>query len=79
MTTDRYVEELTALAKSGKPVSEALVQFEQIFDAYMIETHERRFSSLSGTRLLTPRSRGRSSTSLEGSQRKAGPGNVLFG
>jgi hypothetical protein len=38
VTTDRYVEELTALAKSGKPVSEALDQFERIFDAYMIET-----------------------------------------
>jgi hypothetical protein len=38
MTTGRYVEELTALAKSGKPVSAALEQFEQIFDAYMIET-----------------------------------------
>lgn len=38
MTTGRYVEELAALAKSGKPVSEALGRFEQIFDAYMIET-----------------------------------------
>jgi hypothetical protein len=38
MSTGRYVEELTALAKSGKPVSQALDQFEQIFDAYMIET-----------------------------------------
>ena len=38
MTTGRYVEELATLAKSGEPVSEALDRFEQIFDAYMIET-----------------------------------------
>jgi hypothetical protein len=37
MITDRYVAELTALAKSGKPLSEALEVFTQILDAYMIE------------------------------------------
>ena len=38
MITDRYVAELTTLAKSGKPLSEALEVFSQILDAYMIET-----------------------------------------
>jgi hypothetical protein len=37
MITDRYVAELTTLAKSGKPLSEALEVFSQILDAYMIE------------------------------------------
>jgi hypothetical protein len=38
MITDRYVAELTTLAKSGKLLSEALEVFSQILDAYMIET-----------------------------------------
>jgi hypothetical protein len=37
MATERYVAELIALSKSNEPLSEALVHFEQIFDAYMIE------------------------------------------
>jgi hypothetical protein len=38
VTTERYVEELIALAKSDKPLSEALDHFTLIFDAYMVET-----------------------------------------
>lgn len=38
MTTDRYVDELVALSKSGKPLSDVLIHFSQIFDAYMVET-----------------------------------------
>jgi hypothetical protein len=37
MVTDRYAAELTALAKSDKPLSEAMEIFTQIFDAYMVE------------------------------------------
>jgi len=33
----RYIDELIDLAKSGAPVPDALVKFEQIYDAYMIE------------------------------------------
>ena len=35
---ERYAVELVELAKSGVGVSDGLVRFEQIFDAYMIET-----------------------------------------
>jgi hypothetical protein len=38
VTTERYVEELIALAKSDKPLSEALEHFTLILDAYMVET-----------------------------------------
>lgn len=38
MTTERYVAELIDLSQSGKPLSEALEDFERIFDAYMVET-----------------------------------------
>jgi hypothetical protein len=34
----RYADELVALANSDLGVSAGLVRFEQIFDAYMIET-----------------------------------------
>jgi hypothetical protein len=37
MTTERYVAELVDLSRSGKPLSQALEHFEQIFDAYMVE------------------------------------------
>jgi len=37
MITDRYASELVDLARSGLPLAQALVRFEQIFDAYMIE------------------------------------------
>jgi hypothetical protein len=37
MVTDRYVAELIALAKSDKPLSEAMEHFTQTFDAYMVE------------------------------------------
>jgi len=37
-TAQRYADELVALAKSGLGVSDGPVRFEQIFDAYMIET-----------------------------------------
>ena len=35
---ERYADELVDLAKSDRSVSDGLVQFQQIFDAYMIET-----------------------------------------
>ena len=34
---DRYADELADLAKSDPPISDGLVRFQQIFDAYMIE------------------------------------------
>ena len=34
---DRYADELAALAQSRVSVSDGLVRFEQVFDAYMIE------------------------------------------
>ena len=37
MATYRYVAELITLAKSNKPLSEAMEHFTQIFDAYMVE------------------------------------------
>ncbi len=37
-TAERYADELVDLAKSKPGVSDGLVRFEQIFDAYMIET-----------------------------------------
>jgi hypothetical protein len=37
-TAERYADELVDLAKSDRSVSDGLVRFEQIFDAYMIET-----------------------------------------
>ena len=38
MGIDRTVDELIELARSNRTVAEALEGFEQIFDAYMIET-----------------------------------------
>ncbi len=35
---ERYADELVDLAKSDRSVSDGLVRFQQIFDAYMIET-----------------------------------------
>ena len=37
-TAERTADELVDLAKSDRSVSDGLVRFEQIFDAYMIET-----------------------------------------
>jgi hypothetical protein len=37
-TATRYADELVDLVKSGPGVSDGLLRFEQIFDAYMIET-----------------------------------------
>jgi len=37
-SAERHADELVALAGSGAPVADGLVRFEQIFDAYMIET-----------------------------------------
>jgi hypothetical protein len=37
-SAERYADELADLAKSDTGVSDGLVRFEQIFDAYMVET-----------------------------------------
>jgi len=37
-SAERYAGELADLAESGAGVPDGLVRFEQIFDAYMIET-----------------------------------------